>query len=80
MTYILNSGPVSISKQRPFLSLSDAAEVLGVSTKTVRRRIDAGELAAHRVGKRIIRVTTDALEQLISPYNPLNAATVEVSA
>ena len=39
----------------PFLSISEVAKRLGVSEKTVRRKIASGELPAHRVGK-LIRV------------------------
>jgi excisionase family DNA binding protein len=34
----------------PLLSVRAVAELLGVSTKTVRRLIGRGDLAAHRIG------------------------------
>ena len=42
------------------LSVEETAHELHVSTKTVRRLIDRGELGAHRIG-RCLRVSADAL-------------------
>lgn len=39
-------------------SVEQIAEVLGVSTKTVRRRIAEGKLLAHRVGRQV-RISED---------------------
>ena len=36
-----------------FLTLDEVAEALNVSTKTVRRRVDAEELHAHRIGRQL---------------------------
>jgi len=36
------------------LTVAEAAEVLGVAEKTVRRRIDAGTLASTRTGRRVV--------------------------
>ena len=48
-----------------FISLSTAADILGISVHTLRRRIAAGELAAFRTGRRIIRVRVSDLEKLL---------------
>jgi excisionase family DNA binding protein len=45
-----------------YLSLPDAAEYLGQSVKTLRRRISAGTLPAYRFGPRSIRVRLADLE------------------
>jgi excisionase family DNA binding protein len=42
--------PASVSK---FYSVDDVADALGVHPKTVRRRITAGELRVHRIGRQI---------------------------
>jgi excisionase family DNA binding protein len=50
------------------LSLQAASFRYGVSVKTIRRRISAGDLAAYRLGGRLIRVSkseVDALFHLI---------------
>ena len=50
--------PLSPRKQAPpdrlcFYSVDDVAEQLGVSTKTVRRWIAAGDLPVHRLGRQL---------------------------
>jgi excisionase family DNA binding protein len=45
-----------------YLSLPEAAEYLGQSVKTLRRRIAAGTLPAYRFGPRSIRVRLSDLE------------------
>ncbi len=52
-------------KPGAFISLSAAAEMLGISVHTLRRRIASGELAAFRTGKRIIRVRVSDLEKML---------------
>ncbi|WP_314431870.1 helix-turn-helix domain-containing protein [Microbacterium lacticum] len=44
-----------------YVSIEQAAEALGVSARTVRRRISDGTLEARRVGPRLIRVPEHAL-------------------
>jgi excisionase family DNA binding protein len=41
-----------------------AAQILNMSTRTVRRRISDGTLAARRVGPRLIRVNVASLNDL----------------
>lgn len=50
---------------RGLLTLDAAAEVLGVSTATVRRRITDGSLRAYRTGKRLIRIRVEDLDELL---------------
>ena len=57
---------------RRLVSLTQAAEILGVSTKTVRRYIAAGDLDAVRLGRRTIRIKTESLDRLIDAH-PINA-------
>lgn len=52
-----------------FLTLLEAAAVLGVSTKTVRRRIEQGHLPAFRLtGSRLIRVERADVEKLLTAH------------
>jgi excisionase family DNA binding protein len=44
---------LTIAERRPF-SVAEAAKALGVCQKTVRRRIDAGELQHQRTGTRVV--------------------------
>lgn len=57
---------------RRLVSLPEAADILGLSVKTVRRYIAAGDLDAVRLGRRTIRIKTDALDRLIEAH-PVNA-------
>jgi excisionase family DNA binding protein len=41
---------------KPFLTIAEVAALLQVSTRTIRRKIEADELPAHRLG-RIWRVS-----------------------
>ncbi len=56
---------IESTKPGAFISLSAAADILGISVHTLRRRIAAGELPAFRTGKRIIRVRLSDLEKLL---------------
>ena len=56
---------IESTKPGAFISLSAAADVLGISVHTLRRRIAAGELPAFRTGRRIIRVRVSDLENLL---------------
>lgn len=52
---------------RRLVSISEAAEFLGVHPKTVRRRIAAGDLTGYRVSSRLIRIDADELEASVRP-------------
>lgn len=58
-------------KSRQLVTLCEAAEILAVSTKTVRRYIAAGELDAVRLGRRTIRFKVESLDRLIDAH-PVN--------
>jgi len=46
-------GRLTVAERKP-LSVVDAAAALGVSTKTIRRRIAAGEIQHARTGARVV--------------------------
>ena len=56
---------IESTKPAAFISLSAAADMLGISVHTLRRRIASGELPAFRAGRRIIRVRMGDLERLL---------------
>lgn len=56
----------AITDRPRWLSISAAAAWVGVSTKTIRRRIADGELPAYRCGG-TIRVKTDDVEGMMHP-------------
>jgi excisionase family DNA binding protein len=51
----------------PNLTISEAAEQLGVHEDTVRRMIAAGRLPAFRVGARLIRVKSEDVAAVARP-------------
>jgi excisionase family DNA binding protein len=51
--------------RREFESLAEAAERTGLSTKTLRRRISSGVLAAYRSGPRVLRVDPDDVDRMM---------------
>ena len=53
--------------QKQSVDLTFAAEYLGVSVQSVRRRIAEGRLKAYRVGPRAIRVNLTDLDALKQP-------------
>ncbi len=46
------------------LSPSQAAELLGLSVRTIRRRIASGQLPAYRSGRKVIRIKTADLDRI----------------
>jgi excisionase family DNA binding protein len=59
------AGTSSFARARPLLSVEDAAELLNLSTKTIRRLIARGRLRATRIG-RAIRIQEADVEYLIA--------------
>lgn len=51
---------------RDWLSLTEAAEELGVTDRTLRRKIASGDLPAYRMGPRLVRVKRADLEALLT--------------
>ncbi len=62
----------TVTPTRRLIPLTEAAEILAVSVKTVRRYVAAGELDAVRLGRRTIRIKTESLDRLIDAH-PVNA-------
>ena len=52
---------------RHALTIAQAADELGVSVKTIRRRIADGSLPAHRLGPRLIRIRRIDLDRFAMP-------------
>lgn len=49
------------------LTIAEAAELIRVHPRTVRRRIAEGALTAYRVGPHLIRLDADELDALLRP-------------
>ena len=56
---------------RRLVTLTEAADILAVSVKTVRRYIAAGDLEAVRLGRKTIRIKAESLDRLIDAH-PVN--------
>ncbi len=52
---------------RRLASISIAATYFGVCERTIRRRISDGSLTGYRMGKRLIRVDINELDELLRP-------------
>ena len=66
--------------RREFESLAEAAERTGLSTKTIRRRIASGVLAAYRSGPRVLRVDPDDVDQMMVRLPTMSAGADSVGA
>lgn len=53
---------------KPFYSIYEAAEVLGVHERTIRRHIKTGELNAGKIGRQW-RISREALLEYSAPKN-----------
>jgi excisionase family DNA binding protein len=58
---------MTLRNPRKYLCLAEAADLHGVSQRTIRRWIAEGRITGYRVGPRVIRVSADELEQLARP-------------
>lgn len=57
------------------LTIEQTAQRLGCSTNTTRSMIRKGDLAAVRIGPRMVRVREADLEQILQPYDAGQAGT-----
>jgi len=55
------------SKERPFLTVAEAADELAVTERFIRKLIADGDLRAVKVGTRVVRIRRSDLEGLLRP-------------
>lgn len=48
-----------------YVSLEEAAEMMSLSTRTIRRRISDGTIPAYQCGRRSIRLRLDEIESAL---------------
>ncbi|MFV0365265.1 MAG: helix-turn-helix domain-containing protein [Mangrovibacterium sp.] len=51
---------------RPYLSISEATVMFGISKDTIRRLIKAGKVSAYNMGQRLTRVSREHLEAMFT--------------
>ena len=54
------------TKMPVYLSIEQAAEVMSLSAKTIRRRIADGTIPAYQCGRRAIRIRLEDLEAALN--------------
>jgi len=57
-----------VDTRREYLSIAEVAHILGVSRRTVERKLDAGELSAAKLGKQrtsLVRIPSAALRAFV---------------
>ena len=59
--------PIPTQIHPDWCSIAAAANSLGLSEKTIRRRIADGSIRAHRFGPRLIRVNLNSLHEFGRP-------------
>lgn len=55
------------SRERPFLTVAEAADELAVTERFIRKLIADGDLRAVKVGARVVRIRRADLEDLLRP-------------
>ncbi|WP_255032704.1 excisionase family DNA-binding protein [Mycobacterium marinum] len=56
------------AKRRRYVKLSEAAEYLGCTDRTIRQMIADGRLTGYRSGTRLVRVDFDELDAAMRPF------------
>ena len=52
----------------PYISMTDTAELLGCTTRTIRQMVADGRLVAYRLGPRFVRLRSDEVLGALQPY------------
>jgi len=55
-------------ERRAVVSIADAADYLGVTTRTIRQMIADGRLLGYRSGSRLVRLRLDEIDAAMQPY------------
>jgi excisionase family DNA binding protein len=63
------SNKLHATSSRPsYISISEAADYLGVTTRTVRQMVSDGRLIAYHLGARIVRLRRDEIDAAMQPF------------
>lgn len=61
---------MALNVDADYVTVPEAARMLGVSPSTIWRWIDRGDLPAARIGRRRVRIRRDSLGSVIRPARP----------
>ena len=53
---------------RPYLSIGETADYLGITDRTVRQMISDGRLRGYRLGARFVRLRRDEIDAALQPF------------
>lgn len=56
------------ARRRPFMTIKEAADLLGFDERTIRRWIASGALTAHRPGRQW-RIAREALDEFLASHS-----------
>lgn len=56
------------SSSRPYLSIGETADYLGITTRTVRQMIADGRLIGYKLGARVVRLRRDEIDAAMRPF------------
>jgi excisionase family DNA binding protein len=62
------NGPNRAERRRRYAKPAEAAEYLGVTTRTIRQMIADGRLTAYRSGTRLVRLDLNELDAAMQPF------------
>jgi excisionase family DNA binding protein len=54
--------------ERAYISVTDAAAYLGVTTRTIRQMIGDGRLTGYRSGARLVRLDRNEIDAAMQPF------------
>jgi len=61
-------GPNRAERRRRYGKISEAAEYLGVTDRTIRQMIADGRLTGYRSGTRLVRVDLNEIDAAMQPF------------
>lgn len=67
-SYPGQSNKLHASSSRPYLSIRETADYLGVTTRCVRQMIADGRLTGYRLGARLVRLRRHEIDAAMRPF------------
>ena len=63
-----SEGPNRAARRRRYVRISEAAEYLKVTDRTIRQMVADGRLTGYRAGTRLVRLDLDELDAAMQPF------------